>query len=85
MSTTTKSLRLNFKNANDKSTSITLTNALENLPADKVKDAMKKIADSNVFAKDGTPLYVTPVSANYIERTVTPVFDESEAKAADAE
>lgn len=84
MTTTTKSLRLNFKNAKDESTSITLANALENLPADKVKDAMQKIAGSNVFKKDGTVLYVTPVSANYIERTVTPVF-EDEAEAKDAE
>ena len=83
MTTTTKSLRLNFKNAKDKSTSITLANALENLPADKVKDAMQKIAGSNVFKKDGPVLYVTPVSANYIERTVTPVFDD-EAEAKDA-
>lgn len=82
MTTTTKSLRLNFKDAKDKSTSITLANALENLPADKVKDAMQKIASSNVFKKDGTVLYVTPVSANYIERTVTPVF-EDEAKDAE--
>ena len=56
MTTTTKSLRLNFKNAKDESTSITLANALENLPADKVKDAMQKIAGSNVFKKDGTVL-----------------------------
>ena len=82
MTTTTKSLRLNFKNAKDESTSITLANALENLPADKVKDAMQKIAGANVFKKDGTVLYVTPVSANYIERTVTPVF-EDEAKDAE--
>ena len=84
MSTTTKSLRLSFKNAKDKSTSITLANALDNLEADKVKDAMQKIAGSNVFTKDGVALYVTPVSANYIERTVTPVFND-EAEAKDAE
>ena len=47
---------------------------------------MKKIADSNVFEKDGVTIYATPVGASYIERTVTPVFDDSEAvKAADAE
>jgi hypothetical protein len=45
---------------------------------------MQKIAGSNVFKKDGTVLYVTPVSANYIERTVTPVFND-EAEAKDAE
>ena len=86
MSTTTKTLRLNFQNGQGRTKSLTLANALDNLEADKIKEAMKKIADSNVFEKDGVTIYATPVSANYIERTVTPVFDDSEAvKAADAE
>ena len=86
MSNTTKTLKLAFQNGKGKSTSLTLANALDNLETDKIKDAMKKIADSNVFEKDGVTIYATPVGASYIERTVTPVFDDSEAvKAADAE
>lgn len=86
MSTTTKTLKLAFQNGKGKSTSLTLANALDNLEEDKIKDAMSKIANANVFEKDGVTVYATPVSAAYIERTVTPVFDDSEAvKAADAE
>ena len=57
---TTKTLRLSFRSSEGKSTSMILANAADNLPADKVKDAMNK-------------------------RTVTPVFDDSEAEVKDAE
>lgn len=85
MATTTKTLRLSFQNGEGKSTAITLSNAMENLSSEQVKGAMTKISESNVFEKDGVPMYVQPVAANYIERTVTPVFDDSKAdKAAEA-
>ena len=82
---TTKTLRLSFRRSEGKSTSMILANAADNLPADKVKDAMKKISGANVFEKDGVAIYAEPTAANYIERTVTPVFDDSEAEVKDAE
>ena len=85
MAKTTKTLRLNFNNAEGKSTAITVPNAIDNLSTEQVKDAMTKISNANVFEKDGTAMYVQPVAANYIERTVTPVFDDSKAVAKDAE
>lgn len=77
---TTKTLKLSFHNAKGKSTAITLANAIDNLAPDRVKEAMKKISDAAVFERDGVAVYAEPVSANYIERTVTPVFDDSETE-----
>ena len=46
---TTKTLRLSFRSSEGKSTSMILANAADNLPADKVKDAMNKSSGANVF------------------------------------
>ena len=75
---TTKTLKLTFLNGENKKNSITLVDAVDNLTEDQVRTAMSTIASANVFEKDGVAYYKTPVSASYIERTVTDVYTEAE-------
>lgn len=86
MATTTKTLKLTFLNGEKKKNSITLVDAVDNLTEDQVRTAMSTIASANVFEKDGVAYYETPVSASYIERTVTDVFkdDDTEAEVSDS-
>ena len=86
MATTTKTLKLTFLNGENKKNSITLVDAVDNLTEDQVRTAMSTIASANVFEKDGVAYYETPVSASYIERTVTDVFkdDDTEAEVSDS-
>lgn len=74
----TKTLKLNFTDGNNKNTSITLTAAKENLTEQEVKNAMQKISSASVFNKKGVDLYANVKSASYVERDVTPIFDDSE-------
>ena len=82
---TTKTLKLTFLNGENKKNSITLVDAVDNLTEDQVRTAMSTIASANVFEKDGVAYYETPVSASYIERTVTDVFKDDDTEAKDAE
>ena len=82
MATTTKTLKLTFLNGENKKNSITLVDAVDNLTEDQVRTAMSTIASANVFEKDGVAYYKTPVSASYVERTVTDVY--TEAKVSDS-
>ena len=79
---TTKTLKLTFLNGENKKNSITLVDAVDNLTEDQVRTAMSTIASANVFEKDGVAYYKTPVSASYVERTVTDVY--TEAKVSDS-
>ena len=83
---TTKTLKLTFLNGEKKKNSIILADAVDNLTEDQVRTAMSTIASANVFEKDGVAYYETPVSASYIERTVTDVFkdDDTEAEVSDS-
>ncbi|WP_280515186.1 DUF2922 domain-containing protein [Lactobacillus nasalidis] len=51
--------------------------AVKGLSAEAVREAAGVIAGEDVFVKDGEVLYDEPLAANYIERTVTGVFDDS--------
>ena len=72
--TTTKTLRLTFKNAKNKKVNLSLPDAAENLTEEEVKTAMNEICEANLFVDQ----YQAPLSAQYVERTVTSVFDDSE-------
>ncbi|QLL67509.1 DUF2922 family protein [Lactobacillus johnsonii] len=76
--TTTKTLRLTFKNAKDKKVNLSLADAAEDLTAEEVKNAMNEMCEANIFAKEEVDQYQVPLSAQYVERTVTSVFDDSE-------
>lgn len=82
MATNTKTLKLTFLNGEKKKDSITLADAVDKLTEDQVRGAMNTIASANVFEKDGVAYYKTPVSASYVEHTVTDVFNDN-AKQAD--
>lgn len=84
MATTTKTLKLTFLNGENKKNSITLVDAVDNLTEDQVRTAMSTIASANVFEKDGVAYYETPVSASYIERTVTDVFKDDDTEVSDS-
>lgn len=71
---TTKTLRLTFKNAKDKKVNLSLAEAAEDLTAEEVKNAM---CEANIFAKEEVDQYQVPLSAQYVERTTTSVFDDS--------
>lgn len=74
---TTKTLRLIFTNSQNKKTSLTMPDAAEDLGEEEVRQAMDEIASANVFKRKGVDLYTQTNSAEYIERTVTPLFTNS--------
>ena len=71
---TTKTLRLTFKNAKDKKVNLSLAEAAEDLTAE---EAMNEMCEANIFAKEEVDQYQVPLSAQYVERTTTSVFDDS--------
>lgn len=75
--TITKTLRLTFKNAKNKKVNLSLPDAAENL-TEEVKAAMNEMCEANLFVKEEVDQYQAPLSAQYVERTVTSVFDDSE-------
>ena len=70
--TTTNELQLTFKSSAGKKKSLNLPYAVKGLSADVVREAAAAIA-----GEEGEVLYAEPLAANYIERTVTGVFDDS--------
>lgn len=78
--TTTKTLKLTFMNAQNKKASLLIPDAAEDLNETEVRQAMDEIVQANVFKRKGVDLYTQTHSADYIERTVTPVFDDSGAE-----
>ncbi|GHW01546.1 hypothetical protein lacNasYZ03_12330 [Lactobacillus nasalidis] len=74
---TTTELQLTFKSSAGKKKTLNLPYAVKGLSAEAVREAAGVIAGEDVFVKDGEVLYDEPLAANYIERTVTGVFDDS--------
>lgn len=79
-STTVKELHLGFKGSDGKTKRIVITHPEENLDEAATRAAMKKIADANLFEKQGVQLYNGSESAAYLTRTKTPVFNDKKAK-----
>lgn len=75
--TTTKTLQLNFLDGEAKNSSLTLTNVKEDLTAETVATAMNEIITANVFERKGVDAYNEARNARYIERTVTPLYENS--------
>lgn len=76
--TTTKTLKLTFKNAKNKKVNLSLPDAAENLTEDEIKAAMNEMCKANLFVKEEVDQYQAPLATQYVERTVTSVFDDSE-------
>lgn len=55
--TTTKTLRLTFKNDKNKKVNLSLPDAAENLTENEVKDAMNEMCEANLFVKEEVDQY----------------------------
>lgn len=79
MKKTTKSLRLTFKNSENKKVNLSLADAKPDLNEQEARSAMGQISQAGVFERDGVVLYHEPDAAAYVERTVTSIFDTGAA------
>ena len=64
--TTTKTLRLTFKNAKNKKVNLSLPDAAENFTENEVKDAMNEMCEANLFVKEEVDQYQTPYLLNML-------------------
>lgn len=73
----TRSLALEFRDAKQKSHTLKLSNVKSDLDAQALREMMSQIAAFNIFeTKDGDLLYVTPISAKYVDTTSDVLFDD---------
>ncbi|QMU08348.1 DUF2922 domain-containing protein [Levilactobacillus suantsaii] len=68
-----KSLELTFKGADHRIKNLRLKYVSADLTAENALAIMAKMADTKLFAKEDVALYATPVSAQVIETTKTPL------------
>jgi len=61
--TTTKTLKLTFKNTKNKKVNLSLPDAAENLTEDEIKAAMNEMCEANLFVKEEVDQYQAPLSA----------------------
>ncbi|MFL2029344.1 DUF2922 domain-containing protein [Loigolactobacillus zhaoyuanensis] len=81
-----KQLDMEFKSENGKTKHMRLNYAAQTLEETTVKTAMQTIADLKMFEVEACNPYALPIKAQYVERTVTPIFGGEDAdKAEDAE
>lgn len=73
-----KSLNLTFKGSLGKSHTLKLAYANDNLDPATIKKAMQQLSDLDLFVANDEKIYAQPVSAKYVETTVTPVFTTTE-------
>lgn len=71
-----KTLNLTFKGSLGKKHLLKLSYANDQLDAQTVRQAMDQLANSHVFAKNGEELYVTPLSAKYVDTIPTVLFND---------
>lgn len=76
-----KALRLEFATATGVKTQMTIDDDLvkQDLNAEQVRSAMESMIASNVFATSKGESYASVVSAAYIERTETELFNDMQA------
>lgn len=74
-----KVLKLNFKNAKDKTKMITIADPKEGLDKAVVQASMDQIVATKAFVKDEVALYESVDSANYYTTQSDEIFD-SEAE-----
>lgn len=73
-----KSLNLTFKGSLGKKHILKLTYANDNLSPETVRKAMEQISQTHLFFKE---LYVTPLSAKYVDTVSTVLFNDEVAAA----
>lgn len=72
-----KNLQMIFATATGTKTSMTLSDAKQNLEAEKVRTAMENIIASGVFATSKGESYAAVVSASYVETIETQLFNDA--------
>ncbi len=72
-----KTLKLRYQGTKKKHT-LSLNDVNENLDDATVRAAMNEIKEAALIQKDNEVYYVKPLSANYTETIVTPIFDDTE-------
>ncbi|MFC6169387.1 DUF2922 domain-containing protein [Loigolactobacillus jiayinensis] len=78
-----KQLDMEFKNEDGKIKHMRLNYASQTLDETTVKTAMQTIADLKMFEIETVNPYEVPVKAQYVERTVTPIFGGDAEKVAE--
>ena len=78
--TTVKTLQLTFLNDKGKKKRLSFADAAEGLSESEGRTAMAESAASNVISDKEGDLYKTPQAAEYVERSVTALFDDSDEK-----
>lgn len=76
---TIKNLELIFKNQAGKNATIVIPLPADNVSKPVAEEAMRAIADANLFAKDGLDSHTTLVGARYISKTIEDIFTQDEA------
>jgi len=74
--TTVKELYLGFAGSDGKTKRLVIAHPEDNLDATTTRAAMKKIADANLFEKQGIDMFNEQESAKYIQRKETPIFND---------
>ena len=73
-----KKLVMEFSTAGGGQTSMTLSDAKQEMDEGTVKTAMQAMCDANVFATSKGVAYAAPVAASYVEEVETVLFDDAE-------
>ncbi len=74
MSTTNKTLRMIFENAEGKNRAVSITDPVDEPGAQLVEDTMDLIVDNDIFSTTGGSL-VAKVRAEVVERSVDTIYD----------
>ena len=74
--TTVKELYLGFTGSDGKTKRLVIAHPEDNLDEATTRAAMKKIADANLFEKQGVQLYTNGESANYMTRIKNVIFND---------
>lgn len=70
-----KTLELKFATSAGKTKTLSVKDPILNLSAEVAQQAMGNISDLNMFQIEGINPYVSGLSARYIERLVTDIFE----------
>ena len=78
--TTVKELYLGFTGSDGKTKRLVIAHPEDNLDEATTRAAMKKIADANLFEKQGIQLYTNGESASYMTRIKNEIFNDKKKK-----
>lgn len=70
-----KTLELKFSTSAGKTKTMSVKEPILNLTSENTQQAMDKIIALNLFEIDGMNPYAEKVSARYVERVLTPIFE----------